>query len=115
LLYLHLARNSPSRSSHCSVRRFAVKPLRFATGIDCKACTDAPLPACDGTSGAPVEIISLTIFKTMRYMQQLEQKLKKLLKEADDRALIAFVKETVLESYRNGQRASKEPRRSRGK
>jgi hypothetical protein len=43
----------------------------------------------------------------MRYMQQLEQKLKELLLEADEAAVITFVKETVLESYRNGQKVSK--------
>jgi hypothetical protein len=50
----------------------------------------------------------------MRYMQQLEQKLKELLSDADDEAIITFVKETVLESYRNGQKASKAPRRGQG-
>lgn len=50
----------------------------------------------------------------MRYMQQLEEKLRELLAQGDESAVISFVKETVLESYRNGQKLSKpkEPRRS---
>lgn len=52
----------------------------------------------------------------MRYMQQLENRLRALLKKDDEDAVIKFVKATVLESYRNGQQASKATaRKKRGR
>ncbi len=39
------------------------------------------------------------------YLRDLEKELKKLLAEGDDDAIVRFVKEKVLESYRNGIKA----------
>ncbi len=36
------------------------------------------------------------------YLRDIEKELKKLLAEGDDEATVRFVKEKVLESYRNG-------------
>ena len=47
----------------------------------------------------------------MSYMRDLEEKLRQLLGDAEDEKVIKFVKETVLESYRNGQQASNRPKR----
>lgn len=51
----------------------------------------------------------------MSYMRDLEHKLRELLEEGDAEKVVKFVKETVLESYRNGQKAPKAPRRKERK
>ena len=47
----------------------------------------------------------------MSYMRDLEEKLRKLVDDAEDEAIIKFAKEAVLESYRNGQQASNRSKR----
>jgi len=41
------------------------------------------------------------------YLRELDKELKTLLSAGDDAETIRFVKEKVLESYRNGQRVEK--------
>jgi hypothetical protein len=38
----------------------------------------------------------------MKYMQKLEEELKEVLAQGDEKAAVAFVKKKVLESYNNG-------------
>ena len=47
----------------------------------------------------------------MSYMRDLEHKLRELLEEGDAEKVVKFVKESVVESYRNGQKAPKAPHR----
>ena len=44
----------------------------------------------------------------MGYIQDLERELRRLLAEGDDEIVIKFVKEKILESYKNGLRDGKQ-------
>jgi len=47
----------------------------------------------------------------MGHLQIIESELRRLLVDAEAEAVISWVKERVLESYRNGQAAGPAPRR----
>jgi hypothetical protein len=52
----------------------------------------------------------------MKYMQKLEEELREVLAQGDEKAAVAFVKKKVLESYNNGvKEASKSGEKVEGK
>jgi hypothetical protein len=51
----------------------------------------------------------------MNHLEHVEAELRERLTSNEPEALVTWVKERILESYRNGQKAGRSPRRFRGK